>query len=84
MVFVICPARALGHVSPSANKRESFGERVDVTLYVVNAFDLPGKPVIGDAAKLMKIIENALKQIGMFGIADAALQENVLCQKRSI
>ena len=60
MIFVICPTRTLRHVGPSANKREPFGERVNIPLHSINALDLTREPVIGDAAGFVQVVENAL------------------------
>ena len=72
MVFVIAPAFALRNVGPGADKREPFGQRVDVTVRAIDAVDLACQPFIRQAAALVQIVENCGSQIGVFTVTDAA------------
>ena len=72
MAFVLCPALALRNVGPCANKRESFGQRINVAIGSINSFDLSCEPIIGDISALVQIVENGLQEPRMFRMADAA------------
>ena len=72
MAFVLCPALALRNVGPCANKRESFGQRINVAIGSINSLDLSCEPIIGDISALVQVVKNGLQQPRMFGMADAA------------
>ncbi len=58
MAFVFRPAFALRHISPCADKRQTFRECVNIAIGPVNALDLPREPVFADVPVLVEIREN--------------------------
>lgn len=62
MAFVIDPVFTLRNIGPSANIGESFRQSVDIALGAVNAFDLPGHPIVGNPPIFMQKLENPLQK----------------------
>ncbi len=70
MAFVIDPALALSDISPCADKRQPFADRIDFAVFPINAFDLARHPVVWNGAALVQVAKDNVQKIGMFLMAD--------------
>lgn len=72
MAKITCPTLPLRHVGPRSNERKTFGQRINVAIGSIYTPNLSRKPVIGQHAVLVQVVENHLALVGVFLVADAA------------